>query len=296
MKFSQNTADFHPQAETIRKAYADAEKQRANRYSDLFKELEISPKEAITPRSFVYCLPTGNADFDSGIDEATPGKDKLYGIHGGGFFVGRPTVIHGRSGVGKSQFIYNLCKNAPFRTLYIDTEGGIVDSQLDNVMVYNTEILEDCWRIVMRAIDCGKFNCIVIDSLTNLKTRDDMQQDDGDMPRMGQRAQVVGSFLNKLVAKLMVNEVAVVIISQERESMDLFKKDPVLPGGASVLYQSSVILGLMSNKSEEIKDKETGLKIGQKTRVKVRKNRFGPTGCEFTCKIMFNEGDNVPKA
>lgn len=295
MKFSQNTVDFHPQAETIKKAYADAEKQRTDRYSQLFKELGISQKNEITPRSFIYCLPTGNKDFDEGIDSATPNKDTIYGIHGGGFFVGRPMVIHGRSGVGKSQFIYNLCKNAAFKTLYIDSEGGIVDSQNDNVFVYNTEVLEDCWSVVMKAIECGKFNCIVIDSLTNLKTREDMQKDDGEGPRMGQKAQMVGHFLTKLVAKLMTNEVAVVIISQERDSLDLFKKDPVLPGGASVLYQSSVILGLMSNKSEAIKDKESGLKIGQKTRVKVRKNRFGPSDCEFSCKIMFKDGSNGQK-
>lgn len=288
MKFKQNTIDFHPQADLIKKAYADAEKKRNEHYADFYKELKLKPSEFI-PRPFVYCLPTGNAEFDAGFDAATPKKDTTYGIHGGGFPVGRTTVLSGRSGVGKSQFVYNLCRNAKFRTLYIDSEGGIIDAQNENVFVYNTEVLEDCWVVVMRAIDSGKFNCIVIDSLTNLKTREDMQKDDGEAPRMGQRAQVMNNFLTKLTAKLMSNEVAVVIISQERESMDLFKKDPVLPGGASVLYSSSAILGLMSNKSEEIKDKETGLKIGQKTRVRIRKNRFGADNCEFSCKIMFQE-------
>lgn len=288
MKFKQNTIDFHPQSSEIKKAYADAEKKRNEHYAELYKELNLKPAEFI-PRPFVYCLPTGNAEFDAGFDAATPNKDKVYGIKGGGFPVGKMTVLSGRSGVGKSQFVYNLCRNADFRTLYIDSEGGIIDSQSKNVFVYNTEVLEDCWVVVMRAIDSGKFNCIVIDSLSNLKTREDMQKDDGEAPRMGQKAQVMNNFLTKLSAKLLSNEVAVVIISQERESMDLFKKDPVLPGGASILYSSSVILGLMSNKSEEIKDKETGLKIGQKTRVRIRKNRFGADNCEFTCKIMFQE-------
>ena len=288
MKFKQNTIDFHPQADLIKKAYTDAEKKRNERYADLYKELKIKPS-AFIPRPFVYCLPTGNKEFDAGFDAATPKKDTVYGIHGGGFPVGRTTVLSGRSGVGKSQFVYNLCRNAKFRTLYIDTEGGIIDAQSENVFVYNTEILEDCWVVTMKAIDSGKFNCIVIDSLTNLKTREDMQKDDGEGPRMGQKAQVMNNFLTKLNAKLMSNEVAVIIISQERESMDLFKKDPVLPGGASILYSSSAILGLLSNKSDEIRDKETGLKIGQKTRVKIRKNRFGADNCEFTCKIMFQD-------
>lgn len=288
MKVKQNTIDFHPQAEAIKKALASAEKQRNDRYQELFKELELKPSEYM-PRPFVYCLPTGNVEFDAGFDAATPNKDTKYGIHGGGFPVGRMTVLSGRSGVGKSQFVYNLCRNAKFRTLYIDSEGGIIDAQSDNVFVYNTEILEDCWVVAMKAIDSGKFNCIVIDSLTNLKTREDMQKDDGEGPRMGQRAQVMSNFLTKLNAKLMSNDVAVIIISQERESMDLFKKDPVLPGGASILYSSSVILGLLSNKSDEIRDKDTKLKIGQKTRVKIRKNRFGADNCEFTCKIMFQE-------
>lgn len=288
MKFKQNTIDFHPQAELIKKAYADAEKKRNEHYAEFYKELGLKPSEFI-PRPFIYCLPTGNTEFDTGFDAATPTKDTIYGIHGGGFPVGRATVLSGRSGVGKSQFVYNLCRNAAFRTLYIDSEGGIIDTQDKNVFVYNTEVLEDCWVVVMRAIDSGKFNCIVIDSLTNLKTREDMQKDDGEAPRMGQRAQVMNNFLTKLTAKLLTNEVAIVIISQERESMDLFKKDPVLPGGASVLYSSSAILGLMSNKSEEIKDKATGLKIGQKTRVRIRKNRFGADNCEFTCKIMFQD-------
>lgn len=285
----QNTADFHPQSKQIREAYKAAEKAYNAKNEEFFKTIGMKPsKDQIIPRAFIYCLPTGNKEFDAGIDIATPLKDTTYGITGGGFPVGRTVVLSGRSGVGKSQLMYNLCRNAAFNTLYIDSEGGIIDTQSSNVFVYNTEVLEDCWTVVVKAIQSGQYNCIVIDSLTNLKTREDMQKDDGDMPRMGQRAQVMNSFLTKLNALLMSNDVAVVIISQERESMDLFKKDPVLPGGASILYNSSLILGLLANKSDEIKDKETGLKIGQKTRVKIRKNRFGPDNCEFKCELMFS--------
>lgn len=291
MKFIQNTVDFHPQAEEIKKAYSEAEKKRSALYAKLYKDLGLDGKKtnSIEPRPFIYFLPTGNESFDSGIDYATPAKDTRYGIKGGGFAVGRITIVSGRSGVGKSQFIYNLCRNAAYRTLYIDTEGGIIDAQEDNVFVYNTEVLEDCWTIVMKAIDSGKFNCIVIDSLTNLKTREDMQKEDGEMPRMGQRAQVMNSFLTKLTAKLLTNDVAVIVVSQERQSMDMFHPDPVLPGGASLLYSTSMIFGLLSNKSDEIKDKESGLKMGQNTRIKIRKNRFGPDNCEFKCKLMFKE-------
>lgn len=285
----QETLSFHPQAEEIKRRYKEADKYRKEHGGGLLKELGLDSKLDITPRSFIYCLPTGNDEFDMGLDSITPKKDPKGEIKGGGLTVGRFTIISGRSGVGKSSFCYNLCCNAKFRTLYIDTEGGVIDRQAPNVSVYNTEILEQCWKVVMAAIDTKRFNCIVIDSLTNLKTREDMQKEDGEMPRMGQRAQVMNSFLTKLTAKLMSNDVAVVIVSQERESFDLFKKDPVLPGGASLLYGSSVILGLQSNKSEEIKSKETGLKIGQKTRVKVRKNRYGPDNCEFSCKIYFGD-------
>lgn len=290
MKYPQNTADFHPQSKDIYKAYADGEKKYIKQYDEFFKTLGVKqPKDIIVPRDFVYCLPTGNAEFDAGIEAATPRKDLKYGIVGGGFPVGRISVLSGRSGVGKSQLIYNLCCNAAFKTLYVDTEGGIIVRENDNVFVYNTEVLEDCWLVVIKAINSGKYNCVVIDSLTNLKTREDMQKEDGDTPRMGQRAQVMNSFLTKLTAALLKNDVAVVIISQERESMDLFRKDPVLPGGASILYSATFLLGLLSNKSDEIKDKNTGLKIGQKTRVKIRKNRFGPDNCEFNCKIMFQD-------
>ena len=289
-QYKQNTVDFHPQADLIKKAYAEADKDRKKNNAELLKDLKVDASLDITPRPFIYFLPTGNPEFDAGIDQITPNKDPNgLGIHGGGFAVGRATIISGRSGVGKSQFTYNLCRNAKFRTLYIDTEGGVIDRQAPNVVVYNTEILEQCWKVVMAAIDSGKFNCIVIDSLTNLKTLEDLQKEDGEMPRMGQRAQVMNSFLTKLTAKLMKNDVALIIISQERESFDLFKKDPVLPGGASLLYSTSMVLGLLSNKSDEIKSKETGLKIGQKTKVKIRKNRFGSDNCEFVCKIMFEE-------
>jgi len=284
-----DTLSYHPQADDIARRYKEADEYRKETNGDLLTELGIDDKTDITPRPLVYFLPTGNTEFDSGIDYVTPKKDPKGEIKGGGLAVGRFTIISGRSGVGKSSFCYNLCRQAAFRTLYIDTEGGIIDQQAPNVIVYNTEVLEQCWRVVMAAIDTGRFNCIVIDSLTNLKTREDMQKEDGEMPRMGQRAQVMNSFLTKLTAKLMSHDVAVVIVSQERESMDLFKKDPVLPGGASLLYGSSVILGLQSNKSEEIKSKDTGLKIGQKTRVKVRKNRYGPDNCEFACKIYFGD-------
>lgn len=290
MKFKQNTLDFHPQAKQIAKAYETEVDEYNKRYESFFKEIGAkASKNVIVPRSFIYCLPTGNVEFDRGIDAATPKKDTKYGIVGGGFPVGRTIILSGRSGVGKSQLVYNLCRNAAFKTLYIDSEGGVIDAHSENVFVYNTEVLEDCWMVAIKAIESGKYNCIVIDSLTNLKTREDMQKEDGEGPRMGQRAQVMGNFLTKLNAMLMKNDVAVVVISQERESMDLFRKDPVLPGGAAVIYNSSLILGLLSNKSDEIKDKETGLKIGQKTRVKIRKNRFGPDNCEFSCKLMFQD-------
>lgn len=287
----QDTIKYHPQADKVMQAYSEAFKLRSNQQAKLLEELGMTEDSLdVMPRPFVYFLPTGNEDFDSGIDYITPNKDTKFGITGGGFAVGKITAISGRSGVGKSQFVYNLCKKAKFKTLYIDTEGGIIDEQIPNVVVYNTEILEQCWRLVMKAIDSGKFNCIVIDSLTNLKTRNDMQKEDGEMPKMGEKSQVMNSFLTKLVAKLMTNDVAVIIISQERESFDLFRKDPVLPGGASVLYATSMIMGLLSNKSDEIKDKSTGLKVGQKTKVKIRKNRYGADNCEFVCKIMFDGG------
>ena len=286
----QDTINFHPQAEEIKKAYKEAQTQRKKEASGLLKEIGVKDGLDVMPRPFVYFLPTGNPEFDAGIDQITPNKDPNgIGIKGGGLAVGRATIISGRSGVGKSQFIYNLCRNAPFRTLYIDTEGGVIDRHSPNVIVYNTEILGQCWKVTMGAIDSGKFNCIVIDSLTNLKTLEDLQKEDGEMPRMGQRAQVMNSFLTKLTAKLMKNDVALVVISQERQSFDLFRKDPVLPGGDSLLYSTSMVLGLLSNKSDEIKSKETGLKIGQKTKVKIRKNRFGPDNCEFYCKLMFEE-------
>ncbi len=284
-----DTMNFHPQADLIKKALADAKQNRKKKDAELKKKLKTDLTSEIFPRPFIYFLPTGNEEFDAGIDAITPTKDTKYGITGGGLAVGRITIISGRSGIGKSQFAYNLCKNAKFKTLYIDTEGGIIDDQVDNVTVYNTELLEQCWKIVMAAIDSKEFNCIVIDSLTNLKTREDMQKEDGEMPRMGQRAQVMNSFLTKLCAKLMNNDVAVLVISQERQSFDMFKRDPILPGGDSLLYSTSMILGLLSNKSDEIKDRETGLKIGQKTRVKVRKNRFGPDNCEFVCKVLFKQ-------
>lgn len=284
-----DTLSFHPQAKDILRRYKEAAQYRKQTSGALLQELGIDDKDDITPRPFVYFLPTGNAEFDTGIDYVTQKKDPKGEIHGGGIAVGRFTIISARAGAGKSSFCYGLCKNAPFRTLYIDTEGGIIDQQVPNVTVYNTEILEQCWKVVMAAIDTGKFNCIVIDSITNLKTREDMQKEEGEMPRMGQRAQVMNSFLTKLTAKLMSHDVAVIVVSQERASMDLFKKDPVLPGGASLLYGSSMILGLLSNKSDEIRSKETGLKIGQKTRVKVRKNRYGPDNCEFVCKLYFGE-------
>lgn len=287
MIFKQNTVDFHPQADLIKKSYIAAEKEYQESYKDLLDDLKISTKDDILPRPFIYCLPTGNDTFDNSIDMLTPKKDVKYGIRGGGLPVGKITIFSGRSGVGKSQFVYNLCKNAPFKTLYIDTEGGIIDDHSPNTLVFNTELLERCWEVVMKGIDSGKFNCIVIDSITNLKTREDMQKEDGEMPRMGQRAQVLNSFLTKLCAKLLNNEIAVVVISQERQSFDLFRKDPVLPGGDSMLYATSLILGLLSNKSDEIKDKDTGLKVGQTTKVKIRKNRFGADNCEFKCKILF---------
>lgn len=288
MDILQNTLTFHPQAEDIKKAYDASKKERNDKYKDLFKKLGIKEDDNIQPRQFIYCLPTGNQEFDEGIDYITPNKDTKYGIKGGGLPVGNITIIHGRQAVGKSSFLYGLCKNAKFKTLYIDTEGGVVDRGAENVVVCPIIILENCWTAVMNAIDSGEFNCIVIDSITNLKTREDMQKEEGEMPRMGQRAQVLNSFLTKLSTKLLTNDVAVVFVSQERQSFDMFKKDPVLPGGESIKYAASLILGLTSNKADEIKDKDTQLKIGQKTKIKIRKNRYGSDNCEFVCKTYFN--------
>lgn len=295
---NNKTIQFHPQAKDIERRYLEAADERAVENAELQEMVnaDLSGSLDILPRPFTYFLPTGNDQFDEWIDSITPSKDERHEIKGGGFPVGKISVIAARAGLGKTQFMYSLAKNAPFKTLYVDTEGGVNKADgKSNVYVYNSPILEQVWKVVLGAVDKGEFQLIVIDSISALKTLADMAKEDGEMPQMGERAKVLGSFLTKLSSKLLERDVAVVLISQQRENIGGYGAQKVIPGGQIMNYTPSLILELLSNKADIIRDKDTKAKIGEKVKVNIIKNRYGQDAATFDFKLFFNQIASSPQ-
>ena len=215
----------------------------------------------------------------------------------GGIRRGSIIEIYGPESTGKSTLALQICRqhqkqNLP--VLYIDSERTLTKETVermgitaDNFYVMNVDSLEEALEVCKTAAPL--FGVIVIDSLAGLAAKAQIDGDVGDS-HVGLNTRIMSDALPVLVPILADNECTMIVITQLRNNIGVMFGNPEhAVGGKALKYYASVRLDIRRIESL----KQNGEVIGNRTRIKVIKNKLGVPFKESEFDIMFDNGVSI---